>query len=95
MKRNIKKDKPVYRLYIQNGAFAIVNMDNVLLYMTRSIFDLACTCALFTNMPWQIDAGDLMFPAHKEYLDKFWSTYGLQCDIAKQQFVKLHHTNLV
>lgn len=94
MKRKIKKDKAIFRLVLVRGAYAVVNTDNVLLYMCNSINELAEVCATISNMPWQFDSHDLYYFDRRVEID-FWNTYDNTCLRLKEEFVKLHHTNLV
>lgn len=91
--RKIKKDKPIFRILIEKNAFLIVNTDNVLCAVCDGIVDLGITCAMFTNMPWQIDTGDLKF-FDTSVERQFWHAYDDECERLKERYIKLYHTNL-
>lgn len=93
-KRIIKKNEPIFRIHIEKCAYLVVNTDNVLCAVCDSIDDLGNTCALFSNMPWQIDAGDLAFFDKKVERD-FWNAYDNACQREKEHYIKLYHTNFI
>lgn len=96
MKRKIKKDKPIFKFYfINTHAIQILNTDNVLIYTANSIFDLAETCAMLSNMPWQFDDSELDFATSKGFVRSFWNLYDEHCKVLADNYYKLYHTNTI
>lgn len=90
--RKIKKEKPIFRIVVERGCYALLNTDNVLIYMTRFIDELADVTAQITNMPWHIDAGDLLY-VDDTIRRAFWDNYDRKCIELKEEYIKLHHQN--